>query len=210
MINQLTSGIDFGLTFPKYRAGLLATMPALYELLPRGRHRVLTTPGGELVDPLDLDVWIENEWGLLNPDEDQAVLTHLLPEVGAYEERRAIALDHLSKCLNSARRFQQAIDQPASIPHGFRLIVFAGDAQKTKVAATAHRRIVEFIESAPGDGIVARYSALMDETFASRPKASRLRSPIDWSQVHFLLDRHLDVTKNQNFSDTLLFMLLQE
>ena len=62
----------------------------------------------------------------------------------------------------------------------------------------------------PGDGVVPRYSALLDEGFAFRPAANRLQSPVGWTAVHFLQNEHIALTEDFAFTDTLLFLLLQD
>ena len=120
-----------------------------------------------------------------------------------------IALDHLKKCLLNARRFHAALDRPAKAPPGIRLVLYAGDAEETAVAALAHPRKVKLTTRGPGDGTVARYSAVMDERFPSGSSEERLRSPIDWHDVNFLFRDHLGLTKDKTFSDNILFLLLE-
>jgi len=72
--------------------------------------------------------------------------------------------------------------------------------------ATGRLRITE---SGPGDGTVLRSSALMDERQGGQ-WVPKLRSPIDWKDVHFHFRSHLDLTKDQGFADNVLFILLQK
>ena len=64
------------------------------------------------------------------------------------------------------------------------------------------------IEKGPGDGVVLRKSALMDERREDN-LTSRLISPIKWSQVLFLFSDHLDLTRDPAFTDNLLYFLME-
>ena len=64
------------------------------------------------------------------PEADEG-LQKLLPDAPDRETRLAIARDHLAKCLTEARRFQAALDQPASPPSHVELSLFVGDGVKT-------------------------------------------------------------------------------
>ena len=185
-------------------------MPSTYELLPRARHRVLKdTVLGVDLDPLDPQVWIDRQWGLLDPDQEK-VLAVLLPTVSSPEERSQIAKEHLLKCLRNARYFQEAIDRPSTPPAHLRMILFAGDVVDTAVQAEAWPGRVKFVDYAAGDNTVARYSALMDERFASRSTKDPFETPIPWDQATFLNKTHLGLTQSRTFADNVLFELLEK
>jgi len=208
----LLQGFRVAPATPYFSPVVIGTMPGVYELLPRKRHRILwadNDPVKAPLDSLDLDLWDYWDWGLLDQSLDM-VLQTLLPHLSSPEARQAAARDQVRKCLDNARRFQEAIDRPATPPAHLRMILFAGDNRLTSAGAaiTGHRiRVDEF---APGDGVVPRYSALFDEGFALRPAANRLRSPVGWTDVHFLQNEHIALTEDLSFTDTLLFLLLQE
>ena len=152
------------------------------------------------------------KWGLADPAQDK-ILRMLLPNVDDRDTRRRVALDHLHKCLDRAQRFATAIDTPASppAPDGLDLYLFAGDAVSTASRAVADLRdgSLYTIDHSPGDGTVTRASALMDE----RPSVGwtpHLQSPIRWRQVFFLFTDHLGLTKDNAFSDNVLYLLLED
>jgi len=208
-IDQLVNGFQIApVLVPKYEAAVLGTMPGIYELLPRARHRVLRAAGGEFLDPLDYNLWVDQGWGLADPDADP-VLEKLLPDLPP-EERRLVARDHLEKTLDHVSRFQEALDRPARLPSGLELILYSGDAIGTGVVAEVTRDGVREVEWAPGDGTVARYSTLLDENFADRPSPGPLDSPIGWTETRFLFENHLGLTKSPEFSDNVLFRLLEQ
>ncbi|MCK5552114.1 MAG: hypothetical protein KAJ09_03140, partial [Deltaproteobacteria bacterium] len=127
------------------------------------------------------------------------------------KDRRRIALDHQRKCLERARQFVAALDMPALPPKGLSLSLIAGDAASTPAAVSLNRSngAIEVIEGGPGDGIVLRTSALMDERVGG-DWSPTLVSPIAWKQVLFLFLGHLQMTRDPVFTDNLLFLLLEE
>jgi hypothetical protein len=67
---------------------------------------------------------------------------------------------------------------------------------------------LSIVETGPGDGIVLRTSALLDERQENN-LTSRLISPIKWIQVLFLFSDHLGLTQNPAFTDNLLYFLME-
>ncbi len=205
---NLVNGRKFGPLTPRYEAALLGTFPASYQLLPRARHGALVDERGEPLDVLDPELWIEQGWGLASPEQDR-MLALLLPAAPAAARRR-IALDHLRKSLARAASFHTALDRPAAPPAGTRLYLVAGDAVATSGRARYNPRAgrLEVIGTGPGDGQVLRSSALMDERLDGGWTPS-LRTPIDWAHVTFLFNNHLGLTKDPEFTDNLLYLLLE-
>lgn len=203
---QLIEGRKFGPT-PRYQPTLLATFPSGYQLLPRTRHQLVVDDAGQAVDLMDVNVWRHYRWGIFDPSQDD-VLAALLPDVPLRSDRLDIAENHVRKSLERARHFQAALDLPAQPPVGTRLVLFAGDSVPTDRKAVAQTGRVVMTETAPGDGKVLRSSALMDERIGQE-WTPMLRSPIVWSDVNFLFDRHLGLTQNPLFTDNLLYLLLE-
>jgi pimeloyl-ACP methyl ester carboxylesterase len=101
---------------PRYPAPVLGTMPGLYQLLPRSRHRPLLDDKGRPVEDIfAADLWQKNGWGLADPNQDP-LMKLLLPDIQSPDERRRIALDHQRKALKRAKQFTAAIDIPAKLP----------------------------------------------------------------------------------------------
>ncbi|MFB6249982.1 MAG: esterase/lipase family protein [Salinibacter sp.] len=212
-LDQLVHGRDFGRFAPDYAPALIGTMPSLYQLLPRPRHGALRTASDTTVtiDSLyEPAFWRRMEWGLADPDQ-AAMLRTLLPNVDSPAARRRIAQDHLQKSLRRARRFHAALDVPASPPEGLDLLLMAGDAKPTLARMAVNRSTGTLTElgKAPGDGTVLRSSAIMDERVGG-PWAPTLQSPIEWSQVTFLFESHVEMTADPMFTDNLLYHLLVE
>ena len=208
-LEDLIHGASVDSLFPSYPAAVLSTMPSMYQLLPRARHIPLLYAGGEPVtDLFDPELWKSQQWGLADPKQ-YPVLKLLLPDIESPEQRLEIALDHQAKVLRRARQFTAAMDVPAKPPDSLKLLLIAGDAEKTKMTAQIiPGRGIKIVKTGPGDGTVLRSSALMDERMSDHLN-QRLVSPIYWSQVHFIFSDHLGLTKNPAFTDNVLYFLLE-
>lgn len=211
-LKQLVEGVNYvSLITPTYDPALLGTMPSIYQLLPRVRHgAVVDEVTGEPIDFMDPKIWEQYGWGLADPRED-ATLRQLLPEAADRAERRAIALDHLAKCLQRAEQFHRALDMPGAPPAGTTEIhLIAGDAQPTPAVLSVDPATgkLKIAVTAPGDDTVTRGSALMDERTGG-PYKPRLRSPVPWASVRFIPATHLGLTSDPAFSDNVLYLLLE-
>jgi pimeloyl-ACP methyl ester carboxylesterase len=207
-IVDLVDGIKLSFLVPHYPSAVLGTMPSIYQLLPRTRHEALLDPAGRPVaDIFDPALWKRNQWGLADPKQAE-LLEKLLPDTADPDERRRIALDHQRKALQRAKQFTAAMDAPAS-PLTTKLLLVAGDAEETPAVVQFNTSgEIKVVETAPGDGTVLRSSALLDER-TTRQIEARLQSPIAWTQVLFLFSDHLELTQNPEFTDNLLYFLLE-
>ncbi len=71
------------------------------------------------------------KWGIANPEQD-STLKIILPDISSKEERRNIALDHLSKCLKNAKQFTDALSLYKKPPEDVSFFLFFGNALKTQ------------------------------------------------------------------------------
>lgn len=210
-VENMVKGVVFSQALPRYQAAILGTMPGLYQLLPRSRHRpVISETERTSVDIMDAQTWARYRWGLLNPSQ-QYVVHQLLPTIPDPGQQQRIAYDHVKKCLNRAKAFHAALDVQSRPPVGTTVHLIAGDAYPTSaqtwVAPDGH---VSVASKLPGDGKVTRASALMDERYSEGTKWSpRLVTPITWSSVNFLFTDHLGLTKDPAFTDNVLYLLLE-
>ena len=208
---DLVDGKRIAPLIPPYPAAALGTMPSVYQLLPRPRHRAYLDSAGEPIgDIYDPQLWIDQGWGLADPEQADE-LAALLPEVEDPDERLEIALRHQALCLRRAQQFHAALDLPADPPEGVEVFLFAGDAAPTHINTYIDLDTGEIAlgDRVPGDGTVARSSALMDERLG-RHWSPKLNSPIAWAQAHFLFTDHLGLTRDPGFTDNMLYLLLED
>ena len=153
---------------------------------------------------------MEIGWGLADPQQDY-ILQILLPEVSERSKRLTIFRDHIENSLERARHFHAAIDRPAEPPPGPFLYLMAADARSTPAVREAdpHTGRIIVVSKLPGDGIVTRGSALMDERMGGEWQAS-LASPVRWNGVHFIGAGHLGMTRTSEFTNIMLFLLLEK
>ena len=206
-LQHLTHGHRVQPLFPRYEAAVVGTMPSIYQVLPRARDGALRDPVTKTVlDPLDFDLWVRKGWGLADPGQDEA-LQVLLPQVERASERRAIALDHLRKCLATAARFQSALDRPARKPRHLRIATFAGDATKTPVSYLATPRKAELFQQGKGDGVIPLASAL--HCPSSGPKGSPgTAAPFQWDETHVFDCTHSGVACKKKVNQHVIALLV--
>ncbi len=69
-LQNLVRGVKLGPTQPRYEPAIVGTMPAAYQLLPRGRHGAVedaAQPDHRYEDIYDPELWEEFGWGLASP-----------------------------------------------------------------------------------------------------------------------------------------------
>jgi pimeloyl-ACP methyl ester carboxylesterase len=208
-LKQLVEGTRHAPITPTYRPAVLATMPSIYQLLPRPRQgRVVEDGSGAACDVYDAAAWERRRWGPFDPREDRT-LEWLLPGSNTPADRRRIAGEHLAKCLARARQFHAALDAPAEFPPHLEVHLFVGDAEPTPDVLTVGPGGVLSVRSvAPGDGTVTRASALMDERVGGE-WCPALASPIPWTSVTFIPADHVGLTEHPTFTDQALHLLLE-
>lgn len=203
---QLINGYRPAPVLGEFPPSLLATMPSLYELLPRARHGRVRDAAGASLDLFDPEEWTKHELAFF-ADDQAKTLARLLPGIEGGEARREVARDHLRKCLLNAERFHAAMDRPAELPEGTKMYLFAGDATTTLdgIGVDGRGRAVEDGD-APGDGTVTRASALG----AGPPHENGISADplVDWSHTTFIAADHLGLTSNPTFIDNVLHLLL--
>ena len=211
-IDRLVNGLPaIHLVHPGLDPFIVGTMPAIYQLLPRTRHRpIVDASGGESnADLFDPEFWSFMGWGLAGADGD-ALLTLQLEDINSPAERRHRALDHLEKCLLNAKIFHQSLDIPAQGPSSLELHLIAGDAIATAAAVMGSpgEKRIRFVRYGAGDGTVLRSSALLDERVSGNWKPG-LKSPIAWSSVVFAESSHMALTRDRVVINNVLFRLLE-
>lgn len=213
---QLVKGFHKGGPFlPAYEPAVLGTFPSIYQLLPRPRHGRIVLDGDlqrPIEDIYDVAIWEKYGLGLSSQDEkNQKILAQILPTVSSPAERQRLARDYQKRALERAKQFHAALDQPASRPDGLNLYLVAGDAVETAEYSSleTEKRDVSTIGKAAGDQVVLRSSALLDERVGGE-WTPQLQSPIDWTSVLFLPEKHRELTSNSVFEDNVLYWLLED
>lgn len=208
---EMINGLQVAPGTPTYPPAMLGTFATYYQMMPVYGFRTVLyedDPYGAEVDIFDPEVWIKMQWGLADPKQDQ-VLQILLPEIKDPAQRRAIALDHLRKCLRRARQFTAAMQIKARPPENVALFLFAGDAIETSRTAVVNRKTgkIKVVEYAPGDGKILTSSARFDlrEDGYWTPF---LRSPITWHGTFLLPAAHMGITRAPSFASNASFCLL--
>lgn len=214
-LEQIVGGVSYSILAPDYRPAIVGTVPAIYQLLPRDRHRrIVDARTGEPINDLyNVATWERYNWGLADPAQDK-YLKWLLPDVPEAADRRRIALDHLRKCLARAEQLHRALDVPMTgdnaPPAALELSLVLGDSVPTPavLAVDPTNGRLRVRETAPGDGTVTRASALMDERLGGA-FTPRLRTPVRWNTVQFMPGDHIELTASPSFVDWLLFHLIE-
>ena len=198
-----------GTDIPPFPPALLGTWPTYYQMMPvLSRKSVVYADNPEkTVDIFDINVWMKMKWGLLDPKQD-ATLKELLPNAKTVADRRKIALDHLKKCLDRAKRFVDAMAVPATPPDDVMLYLVLGNAVKTTRRAKVDPKTgkLTVTEYSAGDGKVTKSSALFDER-AGGVWTPQFRSPIKWRGIIQLRAAHMGITTDPAFKDNILFLL---
>ena len=209
-VYELLKGYSPGTGVAAYPPAVIGTWPTYYQMLPLLYTRSVLyedNVDGPSVDIFDPAIWIKYRWGLANPDQDE-YLKIILPEVNSVEKRRKIALDHLTKCLNRAKQFTAALKIYKAPPDDVMLILFFGDAVKTRRTAMVDRNTgeIKFTGYDSGDGIVCTTSALFDLR-AGQKWSPKFKSPIFWHSVVPFLSAHMGLTQGAVFADHIAYCL---
>ena len=214
-LRELVSGKKVSVSLPFYDPAILGSHPGIYQLIPPTPFGRIVDEAGNPIDIYDAAEWEKRGWGLADEQQDE-VLEKLMPSEPKIVRRR-IALDHLRKCLDAARRLHEALGHDCRPPerdgHRPSIHLIAGDLHETAcVMQASDDGSLTVVGTSPGDGVVTRASALLDRRI-SQPKEDRplrLDSPVTWSSIRFMPGDHMGMTKHPLFVDNLLHLLLED
>jgi pimeloyl-ACP methyl ester carboxylesterase len=210
-LESLVVGFPGNPVTPGYDPIVLGTMPAIYQLLPRLRHKTFKRSDATENNSnfLDINFWIAMSWGLADPSKGD-ILIKLLPGIETPQKRRETALDHLDKCLKATIKAQQALDNGSQHPEHLKMFLFVGDNVPTPLLATAKKgdKKLTILKQGAGDGTVPRASVLMDERVGSH-WSSKVKSHLKWDNVIFLSKDHMGLTKDPLCIKNILYTLLE-
>lgn len=217
-LRQLHEGRQLGPFLPRLPPVELAGIPSIYQLLPREAAQPLrgVEVDGRPVAFMSVETWQENNWGAFAKKQER-VLERLFPEEVSRQEQRSRLGRFMAACLERATQLATVLDRVPSSRPSTRVILFAGDSERTLAAGIARdekgKIVLDFDTKrtpglhAPGDRSVTRASALGDLR-RGRESGPWLVSPVPWTASIFVSDNHLGLTKNRNFQDNLLHILL--
>ena len=219
---ELVNGLRLQPGAPLYPAAVIGTFPSYYEMMPfppfaavrkaiPGKTEEESIARGEAVDLYDLDTWIKYKWGLANPDCDDD-LQWLLPDVKTAAERRYVALEHLQKCLASAKRIASMLSTPDPKDSDVFQMIFIGDSVPTSsVALVDEKGGLRVVRYDSGDGKVPAVSARADLRNPDIPGAwgPRMESPVRWKGVIHVSGAHMGITMATDFLHNMRFYLVQ-
>ena len=219
---ELVNGLRLQPGAPLYPATVIGTFPSYYEMMPfpqfaavrkavSGKSEDESVARGEAVDLYDVNTWVKYKWGLANPAAD-ADLQWLLPNVATPQERRDIALDHLGKCLNSAKRIASMLSTPDPTDSEVFQMVFIGDSVPTSsIALVDDDGALHVARYDSGDGKVSAVSARADLRNPDNqgPWGIRMESPVHWSGVIHVSGAHMGITQAPDFIHNMRFYLVQ-
>ena len=219
---ELTGGLRLQPGAPLYPSAVIGTFPSYYEMMPfpqfaavrreiPGKPEAESIARGEAVDLYDLNTWIQYGWGLADPDADED-LQWLLPDVKTAVERRYVALEHLQKCLASAKRIASMLSTPDPKDSDAFQMVFVGDSVQTSslalVDGNGNLRVVRYDS---GDGKVPAVSARADlrDPDSRGGWGPRIESPVRWNGIIHVSGAHMGITLSSEFLHNMRFYLVQ-
>ncbi len=207
---ELNRGLQLVAASPIYPKSLTGTFVSYYQMFPDTfGDRIVYDNTGEPVDYFSEKTWIKYNWGILDPAED-IWLKVLLPDVATPQERRAIAIDHLRKCLTRARQFKRAM-LPKRVPpkpDHLDFFLIAGDAVLTNqtLSVNPDTGAIRVKKQDTGDGKVTSSSATFDLR-TERVWKWYIDSPIPWTSVYFFQGGHMGIMNSNVFASNLSFLL---
>lgn len=208
---ELADGLQVDEGMPVLPSAVVGTWASYYQMMPFACTKSITyldDPAGKAVDLYDPKLWTDLKWGLANPEQDE-YLQILLPNVKSPEERRKIAMDHLTKCLKEAKKFSEALQVNSKMPDKTTLFLFLGDSVDTRKKAVVDRATGKLTTTRydGGDGVVLSTSARMD-TEKVEPWKPFITSCINWHAVVHLNSDHMGITETYAFEDNITYFLL--
>ena len=207
---------------------VIATMPAVYQLLPHPLHDWLVNNKGETLDRdlFDVKTWQRFEWGIFS----EKVIKRIKKQYEDPAEGQArvdLLQRYFHKHIERARRFVWSLSVP--VPDlEYSIVAFGGNCQATparllteevdglskvrlwpneikhKVKGVNYKRLM--LE--PGDGRVTKPSMLA-KNFLDPTRARHKYSFFPLKYAFFLCHGHGQLTGNVNFQDNLLNVLLE-
>ncbi len=210
-LRDLVNGYQPSKLVPYQSPVVLGTMPSVYQLLPVDSLNSLVDASGQPVDSnlFDPATWEGCQWGIV-ADEADSSLKQLLPHVAEASERRAIARDHLAKCLYRAAQFRHSLEIPGQPPATTELHLFVGDQKKTaSIVQMVHRKgTLKVFAYEAGDDTTTLRSALAARGLPEdEQNSSSTGCVIPWSTVTRINASHRQLPLAPEFISALIRIL---
>ena len=206
---ELNRGLRLVSAAPAYPKALIGSFVSYYQMLPDPSCKAVQYEDGTPVDYFDIKIWERYNWGLLDPEQD-VWLQRILPNTADRTVRRKIALDHLKKCLERARKFKKAM-LPAVMPPppaGLQFYLIAGDAVMTSQILQVDRKTgeVKTVKMESGDGKILTSSAIFDRRTGNAWRW-QTDSPIPWRTVYIFQGGHMGIMNSPVFASNFSYVL---
>ena len=203
---ELVNGVRLHRLAPVFPAGVLATFPSCYQMMPDvSKNTVRFADSGMAVDFFDVKVWQKYQWGLLADTAfNRALWAKLFPAV-AENERGAAAAEYVSSLLNKASRFKLLFNRHIGLPpEPVKYYLFASAGLKTNSLLEVDESdgSLEISSFAPGDGKVTLRSAGFERQQKDNPLIS--------SDVYVLDGGHMGFMESTLFACNLALVLYSE
>ncbi|MBE6402114.1 MAG: hypothetical protein E7039_00140 [Lentisphaerae bacterium] len=203
---ELVNGMRLHRLAPEFPAGVLATFPSCYQMMPEvSKNTVRFASGGSAVDIFDIKVWQKYRWGLLaDTSFNRSLLRVLFPNV-AENERLTAATEYVNNLLNKASRFKLLFSRPVGVlpePVKYYLFASAGLRTNSLLEVDDSDGSITIKASAPGDGKVTLQSA----GFNHRQKDN----PLICSDIYVLDGGHMGFMESTLFACNLALVLYSE
>ena len=203
---ELVNGVCFDSRIPSIPAGVLATFPSYYQMLPDvSAENVRYKKSGKAVDIFDIKLWQKYKWGLFeNNSFNRALLAEMYPALPE-KERWAAAAEYADKLLNKASRFKLLFRNPAGLPpEPLKYYLFASAGLKTNslIAVDDNDGSLEVAGVACGDGKVTFRSSGFE-------RGKREKSLL-FSDIYMLDGGHMGFMDSVLFAGNLALVLHSE
>ena len=205
---EICNGLKLTAYAPVIPPAVIGSFPSLYQMMPDPDTGTIVWQDQASPEPdiWDVALWEKFGWGLAgNIDHD---LVKLLPEIKTPEERRAIAIDHLKKCLLRGKLFRKYMRRQAPPPpEDVKIFLIAGDALKTNSTISIDGSgIIRVTAQDSGDGKITCSSARYDLVNGGG-RTPFSRTPIPWYGICYLPGGHMGIMNSTVFLSNLTSIL---
>ncbi len=203
---ELVEGVSFDSRLPHIPAGVLATFPSYYQMLPDvSKETVRYRGSGKAVDIFNVDLWQKYKWGLFeNNSFNRNLLAKLYPDLPE-NERQAAAAEYVGKLLDKASRFKLLFRKPVGLPPEpvkYYLFASAGLETNSLIEVDDANGALTVAGVAPGDGKVTFRSSGFER--------GKRENSLLFSDIYMLDGGHMGFMDSVIFAGNLALVLHSE